>query len=85
MNSFSRLLVLLLLIVILFALYRYQQKIIDNESAQKNTLKKIEGPSYPPEYDNISQISLGSLADLRDTDYDLSCDSSLATNDPLFF
>jgi hypothetical protein len=86
MNSFNRALILISFILIFYALYKYQQRLFESESSTKKKKKMI---SCSDDYDNISQLSLGSLADLRDNDSlfeDASyTDLSLDTNDSLFF
>lgn len=73
MDSGNRILILVLLLALLYALYMYQQYIESNEKLSKSK-KKIKAIKYnkgiiPPNddirLDNVSQIDLGSLEDVR--------------------
>jgi len=75
MISLNRILILLLLIALLYALYKYQQQIIDKEEAEykkKRKIKSINNKVIEKDdisIDNISQFSLGSLEDIKSNLY----------------
>lgn len=73
MDSGNRVLILVLLLALLYALYMYQQYIESNEKLSKSKMKTLEYNENKREYksndnirlDNVSQIDLGSLEDVR--------------------
>jgi len=77
MDSSDRLLILFLLLALLYALYRYQQSMVDKEEENNNNnnnnnmaKSKIENDTGKNDIndvriDNVSQLDLGSYEDVR--------------------
>ena len=63
----NRIFIFILLLALLYALYRYQKSMNENEKErEKRTPKKNDNVSkIPSNLENISQMSMGSLGDVK--------------------